>query len=156
MTEYMSRHPMHLDTRNISEEYVNFLTLESLPRAIELDEVREASMTDKTIQMVSQFTRTGRWYLMKNLVPDSEISLEELTAIRSIRDELTVHSDNILLRDQRIVLPRSLRSRAVQVAHEGASRDGESFLAFQSMIPRNGWFSGENCERLCIMSVTYL
>jgi hypothetical protein len=54
MADYMSRHPIHLDTRNISEEYVNFLTLESLPRAIELDdEVRVASMTDKTIQMAN-------------------------------------------------------------------------------------------------------
>jgi hypothetical protein len=60
--------------------------------------------------MAIQFTRTGRWYLMKNLIPDDEINLEELTAIRSIRDELTVHSDNILLRDSRIVLPKSLRS----------------------------------------------
>jgi hypothetical protein len=24
------------------------------------------------------------------------------------------------------------------------------------MVPWDGWFSGENCERLCIMSVTYL
>ena len=45
--------------------------------------------------------------------------MEELISLRSIRDELTVHSDNILLLDKRIVLPKTLRDRAVQIAHEG-------------------------------------
>ena len=39
--------------------------------------------------------------------------------MKAVRDELTVHSDNILLRNNRIVLPKSLWQRAVNIAHEG-------------------------------------
>ena len=50
---------------------------------------------------------------------DENIDMEKLTALHIIRDELTVHSHKILLRDKRIVLPKSLRDRAIQVANEG-------------------------------------
>ena len=50
---------------------------------------------------------------------DDRTDIEDLTSLRGIRDELTIHSDNVLLCDQRIVLPKSLRDRAVQIAHEG-------------------------------------
>lgn len=116
----MSRHPIPLDIqeKNLSEEYVNFVTLESLPNATGLYEVREASLNDQTIQTAILYTRTGRWYQMKDLLPESGVNLKEFTAIRSVSDELTVHSDNVLLRNNRIVLPQTLRKRAVQVSHE--------------------------------------
>lgn len=56
------------------------------------------------------YTRTGMWYQMKDLFTESGVNLEELTAIRSVSDEFTVHSDNVLLRNNRIVLPQTLRS----------------------------------------------
>ncbi|CAC5425652.1 unnamed protein product [Mytilus coruscus] len=49
----------------------------------------------------------------------SEVKYTELQQYRSIQDELVVHEDNILLRDNRIVMPTSLRDRAVSLAHEG-------------------------------------
>lgn len=36
----------------------------------------------------------------------------------SIQDELVVHDENILLRDNRIVMPTSLRERAVSLTRE--------------------------------------
>lgn len=51
---------MDLQEKNMLEEYVNFVTLGSLPNAIGLDEVREASMNDQTIQTATLYTRTGR------------------------------------------------------------------------------------------------
>lgn len=56
---------------------------------------------------------------MKDPLSKSGVNLEELTAMRSVRDELTVHSDNVLLRSNIIVLPQTLRRIAVQVSHEG-------------------------------------
>lgn len=61
MADYMSRHPIPMDIqeKNLSEEYVNFVTLESLPNAIRLDEVREASLNDQTIQPYSILVQEG-------------------------------------------------------------------------------------------------
>ena len=50
---------------------------------------------------------------------NDNIETGDLTALRAVRDELTVHNDNILLRDHRIILPKVLRDRAIYVAHEG-------------------------------------
>lgn len=147
---------MDIQEKNLSEEYVNFVTLESLPNAIRLDEVREASLNDQTIQTAILYTRTGRWYQMKDLLPENGVNLEELTAIRSVRDELTVHSDNVLLRNNRIVLPQTLRRRAVQVSHEGHQGMATTKAYLRSKV----WFPGmdgavENSVKNCVMSVTY-
>ena len=55
---------------------------------------------------------------MKTL-KDDNINIEELTTFCSLKDELTIHSDNILLPDKRIVPPKSLRDRAIHIAHKG-------------------------------------
>ena len=67
---------------------------------------------------------------------DENVDMEELTSLRSIRDELTVHSDNVLLRDKRIVLPKSLRDRAVQIAHEGH----QGITRTKSFLRSKVWF----------------
>lgn len=66
ITEYMSRHPIPMDIqeKNLSEEYVNFLTLESLPNAIGLNEVRETSMNEKNN------TDSHTLYSYRTIVPD--------------------------------------------------------------------------------------
>lgn len=103
---------MDRQEKNLSEKYVNFLTLESLPNAIGLDEVKEASLNDKTIQISILSTRTARGYEKKKLLPKSGVNFEELTAIRSVREELTVHSDNVLLCNNSVVLPQTFRRKA--------------------------------------------
>lgn len=147
IADYMSRHPIPMDIqeKNLSEEYVNFVTLEPLPNAIGLDEVREASLNDQTIQTAILYTRTGRWYQMKDLLPEGDENLEELTAIRSVSDELTV-----LLRNNRIVLPQTLRKRAVQVSHEGHQGMAKTKAYLRSKV----WFPGmdavvENSVKNC-------
>ena len=50
-----------------------------------------------------------------------KLTLQELSVIRNfskIMDELTVH-DHLILRQQRLVLPKSLQEKAVEIAHEG-------------------------------------
>ena len=141
--DYMSRHPSRTesDSRegNIAEVYVNFIASQAVPRAMSLDEVKMASANDKTIQKAIEFTRTGQWFRIKE-VKDPEIDIEELQAYRSVRDELSVHTDNILLRDHRIVMPSALRDRAIQIAHEGHQGVTKTKAFIRSII----WFPGLN------------
>lgn len=103
-----------------------------------MNEVREASLNDQLIQTAILYTHTRRWYQMKDLLPESGVNIEELTAIRSLSDELTVHSDNVLLRNDRIVLPQTLRKRAVQVSHEGHQGMAKTKAYLRSKV----WFPG--------------
>ncbi|XP_062599630.1 uncharacterized protein K02A2.6-like, partial [Saccostrea cucullata] len=107
--------------------------------AIELDDAKRATLNDITLQKAIEFTRNGDWYKMKSLKQD-EANLEELTAISSVRDELTIHSDNILLRDTRIILPKALRirDRAIDMAHEGH----QGMARTKAFLRAKAWFPG--------------
>ena len=93
----------------------------------------------KPYQKAIEFTRTGQWFRIKE-VKDPEIDIEELQAYRSVRDELSVHTDNILLRDHIIVMPSALRDRAIQIAHEGHQGVTKTKAFIRSKI----WFPGLN------------
>ena len=137
--DYMSRHPVNenktIGSKLAAEEYVNFVADEAVMKAMDIDEVKSETCKDSTLQKAISYVRSGSWYEMKTLNDDS-IDIEELTSLRSIRDELTIHSDNILLRDQRIVLPKSLRDRAVQIAHEGH----QGITKTKSFLRSKVWF----------------
>ena len=77
-----------------------------------------ATANDKTILKAKEFVRTGRWFELET-VWDPNIPIDELRELRSVCEEFTCHSDNLLMRDDRIVLPTKLRTKAVSLAHKG-------------------------------------
>lgn len=138
--DYMSRHPISSKTvktveSKVAEEYVNFIKDEAVMKAMNMDEVKMETSKDHTLQKAISYVRSGAWHHMKTL-NDSNIDMEELSAMRSIKDELTIHSDNVLLRDKRIVLPRSLRDRAIHIAHEGH----QGITRTKSFLRSKAWF----------------
>jgi hypothetical protein len=76
---------------------------------------------------------------------NDNIDTEDLTALRAVRDELTVHSDNILLRDHRIILPKVLQDRAIYVALEG--HQGNCCLQSWTIYGRIAYFIQFYCSR---------
>ncbi|KAK3088256.1 hypothetical protein FSP39_016655 [Pinctada imbricata] len=138
--DYMSRHPVRISNskeEKIAEEYINVIASESLLKAITLDEVKAATMNSPTLQTAISYVRNGRWFEIRD-ISDSNVDIEELTALRSIRDELTVFADNVLLRGHRIVLPQSLRDAAISIAHEGHQGVGKTKAFLRSKV----WFPG--------------
>ena len=63
-SDYISSHPLKidLDARNLAEEYVAFTCEESVPNAMTIDEIKNASISDQTIQKAIEYTKTGKWY----------------------------------------------------------------------------------------------
>ena len=107
--DYLSRHPSsprrsHPD--RMAEEYVNFIEQHTVPRAMTLDEIATATKTDKTLTALETCLRTNTW------PTDFPLSFKH------IKDELTVTANGILLRGHRIVIPRALQQRAIDIAHE--------------------------------------
>ena len=94
----MSRHPMATThspprTQKMAEEYVIFIATEAIPMAMSLEEVKSATLNDKTLQAVAGFIRTGRWHDVDKM---NDIDVDH-TAVRSfakVKDELTVSNDN--------------------------------------------------------------
>ncbi len=107
--DYLSRHPVQVkDMRNqkMTESYVNFITTNSVPKAMTLEEIRKATDEDKTLRALRAAIKLNRWHY------------DIVKQFKAVRDELTVTSDGIVLRGTRIVIPETLQRRAIAIAHE--------------------------------------
>ena len=102
----------------MAEEHIGFIATKSTPKSMILGELKDATSKDKTLQKVISFVQTSRWYEMKYL-NDPDIDMQELQMFYNIKDELTCYSNNILLRNNLIVIPCALHSQVIGIAHEG-------------------------------------
>ena len=155
-SDYLSRRPLEKSgTRpsreeKIVERYVNFIADTSTPKSINLEDVKKATAEDKTIQKVMYMVRTGRWHEVKTC-NDRDDNQEELHLFQSVPEELTCHSDGMVLRNNLIVIPNKLRSKAVSVAHEGHQGINRTKAFIRSKV----WFPGinekvENAVKNCL------
>ena len=112
--DYLSRHAKpssHTSPQAQSaEEYVNFVVNSVIPRAMSIDDIKQAAVKDTTYQTVLTAIRDNDW--------PSQCD-NEMTAYNAVRDDLTVTDAGLLLRDHRIVVPCSLRDQVIDLAHEG-------------------------------------
>ena len=84
------------DTRNIAEEYINYVTVNAVPNAITLKQIAYATETDPTLQQVQRCLGGSEW-------PDTP----ELNPYKRVKDKLCM-SNGLVLRGSRIVMPRIL------------------------------------------------
>ena len=80
----------------------------SLPRALSMEEIQEASAKDETLTEIRDHVITGNW---------SKISMNAASYV-PVKDELCVF-EHLILRGTRIVVPHELRRKVVELAHEG-------------------------------------
>ena len=75
---------------------------------MKIEEIIEATNKDKIIQKVIECIK-------ENDFPNDP----EILPFKHIKDDLSVTNRGILLRDTRMVIPENLRSKALELAHEG-------------------------------------
>ena len=151
--DFLSRHPTRRSTTSreekIAEEYVNYLSNQSTPKAMTLEEVKLAFQTDETLKAVVQSIRSGKWY--KKHATDANINKRAYDAYAKICSELTVNADDdVILRQGRLIIPESLQQRVVQLAHEGH----QGLSKTKALIREKVWFPGidsmvENQVKTC-------
>lgn len=135
--DYMSRHPVYPTTtkqQRLTEQYVNFLTNHSVPKAINLEEIIEATNKDETLQTAKQLIQSGKWYDIKRTPIVG--NLDDLKSLEKVRTELTVTSNGLILRGSRIVIPTTLQNRIITLAHEGH----QGMSKTKSLLREKVWF----------------
>ena len=120
-SDFLSRHTSLAEPKaaeKMAEDYVNFLSLHAVPRAMTLAEIQKATKEDVTLQHLIQVIRSGEWSTLQS--PQEGVDAAQLLMFANVKQELTVNSNSdLILRDHRIVIPEVLRKRAVEIAHEG-------------------------------------
>ena len=94
----------------VADNYVNFTAANASVDVIPPEEIEKETSSDAVLSKVKQAVRDNQWHKLPE-----EIQKE----FKAIRDELTTTENGILMRGNRIVIPKSLQSRTVQLAHEG-------------------------------------
>ena len=118
--DYMSRHPVKDSLKHsYAEEYVRFVATNSVPKALNLNDIAAATKDDKTLQSVILSVKTNRWG-RKFITKDKAYgvyakSSHELTV-------LDINNQEIILRGTRLVIPHSLQNHVVDLAHAGHMR----------------------------------
>ncbi len=88
-----------------ADRYVHYMTQAQTPKAMKLEEIQRETLTDPELQQIKE-------HLQKN-------QLHKLPkAYKHIAHELCITDQDILLRGDRIVLPKKLRQQAISLAHE--------------------------------------
>ena len=90
----------------MTEEYVNFIAFNSVPKAMTMEEFITATDSNKVLRGVRAAIKLNKW--------DFDIVKPD----KAIKDDITVTSKDIILRRPRIVIPQSLQQRAVDITNE--------------------------------------
>ena len=134
--DYMSRHPTMKTSsssreQKIADEYVNYLSYNSVPKAMTLEDIKKETLKDRTLQSVIQSLESGKWN--KTLDPTYD-------TLKRCAAELSVTDTGILLKGRKIVLPFTLHAKAVQIAHCGHQGQTKTL----AMLREKVWFKCMN------------
>jgi hypothetical protein len=128
--DFLSRHPLPGNAKesNIADEYVNFVTVAAVPRALTLSDISKATHEDKDLCTLRAAIETGHW-----------VNNSQLEPYKYIKDEITVDfHNNVLLRGTRILVPSSLRQQVINIAHEGHQGQAKT----KALLRESVWFPG--------------
>ena len=130
--DYMTRHPDPMQSQNLShlsrvDAYINFVTTYVVPPAVTLQEVKDATAADETLQNLARVITNQRWH---------EVG-KDVSEYQQIKQELSI-SNGVILRGTRILVPEKLQSQMVMLAHSGH----QGILKTKRFLRESVWFPG--------------
>ncbi|CAB4000900.1 Uncharacterized protein K02A2.6, partial [Paramuricea clavata] len=146
-SDYLSRHPLPnyyntntCKTPNLADDHIRFIAQNAVPIALGIEQLRKAVKQDSTLQALIEILQNNTWNSLATKQPDNtDIDLDELKAFKKIQHELSLTSDvDLILRENRLVIPKQLRKQVIQLAHEGH----QGLVKTKKLIREKVWFPG--------------
>ncbi|XP_073520082.1 uncharacterized protein [Phyllobates terribilis] len=143
--DYFSRHPTPQTTKDdipatiLAEEHINFIVAHSVPKAMTMEEIQQTVDSDHQLQLVIETVRSKNW---SNFLAEARLQTPDqttyLTAFFNARHALSVSDSNLLLRNNRLVIPQKLQSRVLDLAHEAH----QGVVKTKQLLREKVWFPG--------------
>ncbi len=113
--DYLSRHTSLLSENDIAtsrkrEEIVNYILQDTVPKAMSEEEIRAGTARDTQLAKLAVFILDGNFRACKQ-----DDALQPYSCVFT---ELSV-IQGIIMRGNRMVLPKSLQQKAIKLCHEG-------------------------------------
>ena len=108
IADYLSRHPCQSEANEYdteAEQYVNMIVKSTIPKSVKRSDLAKASKNDARIQ--------NALAILKGEKHKADSTFEK------VKPELTVTKDGLLLKNDRLVIPKSLQKVMVRIAHQG-------------------------------------
>ena len=107
-----------------------------------LDEICQSTNHDSVLQNVIECLESGKWYKFKD---DKTMNI-----FSRLREELTVRrlsNGSVLLRDNRLIIPKELQKKVIELAHQGHP----GIVRTKSLLREKVWFPyiDKQVEELC-------
>ena len=141
--DYLSRHPLPTTSatsreEKVAEQHINYIIANAVPKSMSLDEIKTATKEDVALNLCMTAMQSQQWSNVLKKAPNSDIA-SELQSLHHVKDELTLNAtSDLLLRNNRIVIPASLRERTVDIAHEGH----QGVVKTKQLLREKVWFPG--------------
>lgn len=108
----------------VADEYIYFVATNAVPQALTAREIERESAADSELKSVRQFLKSG----------DPRTCPQDY---KWVKNELSVVG-KMVLRQTRIVIPKSLRKRVIELAHEGH----QGVVKTKSRLREKVWWPG--------------
>ena len=128
--DYLSRsNPLPSKSKGITvEEYINHVMEMSIPIKLSLTELQHATKTDSTMTLLKECIITNKFN-------------GELKNYRKVFSHLSIVNDLIML-DNKILIPRALRHTVLQLAHEGH----QGIVKTKQRLRKKVWWPGMSAD----------
>ena len=134
--DYKSRHPVRAPENTTdykeqkqTEEVVNSVIRRNVPESLSVEDVRKATMDDLVLLEVMDIVQNGNG--------ESRYKSEDLRPYKLVQSKLSV-ANGILLRGSRIVVPKALQCRVVNISYEGH----QGIVKTKQLLRSAVWFPG--------------
>ena len=128
--DLLSRSPVEStkqERESVADEYISFVTMHSIPKAITYEEVVNKTKSDEELQKVHASIKSNRWDKTDpNILP-----------FYQQRHNLTTSKD-IILKQNNLVVPHCLRTQILEIAHEGH----QSVVKCKQHLREKVWWPG--------------
>ena len=123
--DLLSRQPIP-NSIGENDNYINFIVSNALPKALTLQEVQEASLTDPVLKQVAED------------IVNSTIKSQGLAGdFYKVKDELST-KNGLVLRGHRLVIPKKLQRNVLHLAHEGH----QGIVKTKQLLRQKVWWPG--------------
>ena len=110
ISDNSSRHPFAhpQESNQYLKEYISFVCKNACPKALTLDDVKQAAKNDKTLQKLKYLILENKWFKIQkhSIKSEKELNIDELKMFSRIKDSLAVNdTGDVILQENQMVLP---------------------------------------------------
>lgn len=141
--DYLSRHPLPTTQatsreEKAAEQHINYIAANAVPKTMTLQEIKDATKADDCLKACMEAIRSGSWEKIAKQSQNESFS-SDFSSLKAVKDELTVNTtSDLVLRNNRIVVPKALKERIVDIAHEGH----QGVVKTKQLLREKVWFPG--------------